>query len=216
MSSLTADALMGALLASVPALPLRTEQVPLPRALNRIHAGASAPEAAIGEPLQALQIAAIAATGAARVEVYPRPTVAVFSFGDALLHAGALRVPGAHFDAASPMLQALLSGLGIESLAWPALPQLPARIEAALGDAVDSFDLVLITATANAAPALQECLPRLGIALPAATEDGPRGWRSSRARLLWLDAEPARLQLQFEHWVRPLIAALQYAKPVAA
>ena len=216
MSPRTADALMAALLASVPVLPLRTEQVPLPRALNRIHAGASAPEVAIGEPLQALQIAAIAATGAARVDVYPRPTVAVFGFGDALLHAGASPVPGAHFDVASPMLQALLSGLGIESLAWPALPQIPARIEAALGDAVDSFDLVLITATADAAPALLACMPRLGIALPAAAEDSPRGWRSSRARLLWLDAAPARLQLQFEHWVRPLIAALQYAKPVAA
>jgi hypothetical protein len=45
---------------------------------------------------------------------------------------------------------------------------------------------------------------------------GPRGWRSSRARLLWLDSEPVQLQLQFEHWVRPLIAALQYAKPVTA
>ncbi|WP_395790742.1 hypothetical protein [Aquimonas sp.] len=216
MSSPNTDALTGALLASVPGLPLRTEQVPLPRALNRVYAGAGVLEIATGEPLQALQIAAIAATGAARVEVYPRPTVAVFSFGDALLHAGASPVPGAQFDAASPMLQALLSGLDIESLAWPALPQTPARIEAALGDAVDSFDLVLITATAEAAASLLQCLPRLGIGLPAAAMGGPRGWRSSRARLLWLDSEPAQLQLQFEHWVRPLIAALQYAKPVTA
>jgi hypothetical protein len=215
MSSPTADALTDALLASVPGLPLRTEQVPLPRALNRVYAGAGVLEVATGEPLQALQIAAIAATGAARVEVYPRPTVAVFCFGDALLHAGASPVPGAQFDAASPMLQALLSGLGIESLAWPALPQVPARIEAALGDAVDSFDLVLITATAEAAPALLACLPRLGIAFPPAAE-GPRGWRSSRARLLWLDAQPTRLKIQFEAWVQPLIAALQYARPVTA
>jgi hypothetical protein len=156
-----------------------------------------------------MQIGLIAAGGAARVEVYPRPTVAVFSFGDALLQAGESSVHGRCHDVASPMLQALLTEQRIESLAWPSLPHSPERIDAALGDAVDSFDLVLITATDAAAAVLLERLPRLGVRLPQSAL-GPDAWRSSRARLLWLDAEPSALARQFAGWVVPMLDALQY------
>src|SRR5690606_16927730 len=133
---------------------------------------------------------------------------AVFSFGDELLHAGETAREGSRFDAASPMLQALLSAQRIESLAWPALS--PARIEAALGDAIDSFDLVAITATDGAAAALRERLPRWGVPMPEGGEGAPSAWRSSRARVVWLSAEPERLDAQFHGWVVPLLDALQY------
>lgn len=203
------DPLLQALIDSVPQPALRTEAVPVPRALGRVYAGATRAGLRAGDALTPRQIGLVAEVGEARVEVYPRPTVAVFSFGDALLQAGELRAEGRMHDAASPMLQALLAEQRIESLAWPALPQNPDRIDAALGDALDSFDLVLFSATEAAAPVLSERLPRLGVPMPA-VDGAPRAWRSSRARLLWLDSEPEVLLRQFAGWVAPTIAALQY------
>ncbi len=203
------DPLLQALIDSVPQPALRTEAVPVPRALGRVYAGTTREGLRAGDALTPRQIGLLAATGEARVEVYPRPTVAVFSFGDALLQAGELQAEGRLHDAASPMLQALLAEQRIESLAWPALPQHADRIDAALGDALDSFDLVLLSATEAAAPVLRERLPRLGVPMPA-VDGAPRVWRSSRARLLWLDSEPEALLRQFAGWVAPTIAALQY------
>lgn len=203
------DTLLQALLDSVPQPALRTEAVPVPRSLARVYAGAAREGLRPGDALTPRQIGLLAATGEARVEVYPRPTVAVFSFGDGLLQAGELLAEGRMHDAASPMLQALLAEQRIESLAWPALPQHPERIDAALGDALDSFDLVLLSATEAAGPVLAERLPRLGVSMPT-VEGAPRAWRSSRARLLWLSSKPDALLDQFAGWVAPTIAALQY------
>ncbi|MCG6118372.1 MAG: hypothetical protein MEQ07_09305 [Aquimonas sp.] len=205
------DALLQALLESVPQPPLRIEAVAVARALERVYAGAPLQGLQAGDALDPRAIGRLAAAGFARVDVYPRPTVAVFSFGDALLQAGEPLAQGRQHDAATPMLQALLTEQRIESLAWPALPQRAERIAAALGDAVDSFDVVLITGTPEAAPILEEGLPRLGVALHRSI-DGPRGWRSSRARLLWLESEPEALVAQFAQWVLPLLQALQYRK----
>lgn len=203
------DPLLQALLDSVPQPALRIEAVPVPRALARVYAGAEREGLRTGDALTPRQIGLLAAAGEARVDVYPRPTVAVFSFGDALLQAGERQAEGRLHDAASPMLQALLAEQRIESLAWPALPQHPDRIDAALGDALDSFDLVLLSATEAAGPVLSERLPRLGVPMPTG-DSAPRAWRSSRARLLWLDSEPDVLLEQFASWVAPTIAALQY------
>ncbi len=203
------DALLQALIDSVPQPALRTEAVPVPRAMGRVYAGRSRDGLNPGDALTPRQIGQLAETGDARVDVYPRPTVAVFSFGDALLQAGESPVEGRWHDSASAMLQALLAEQRIESLAWPALPQHAERIDAALGDALDSFDLVLLSATPAAAPVLLERLPRLGVAMPV-VQDAPRAWRSSRARVLWLAAEPELLLRQFAGWVAPTVAALQY------
>jgi molybdopterin biosynthesis enzyme len=205
------DPLLQALIDSVPRLPLRTEQVPVARAGGRVFAGASQSGLRQGAALSPRDIAALASLGEARVEVYPRPTVAVFSFGDTLLHPGQPAQDGHRFDLAAPMLQALLAMHGIESLAWPALPA--ARIEAALGDALDSFDVVLLSAAEDAADSLRACLPRLAVALPSGGDGAPSAWLSSRARLLLLASSPEELERQFEAFVLPLLAALQYARP---
>lgn len=203
------DPLLQALFDSVPQPALRIEAVPVPRALGRVYAGVAREGLQPGDALTPRQIGLLAASGEARADVYPRPTVAVFSFGDALLQAGEPQAEGRTHDAASPMLQALLAEQRIESLAWPALPQHPERIDAALGDALDSFDVVLLSATEAAGPVLAERLPRLGVPMPT-VEGAPRAWRSSRARLLWLSSKPAELLEQFAGWVAPTIAALQY------
>lgn len=203
------DPLLQALFDSVPQPALRIEAVPVPRALGRVYAGVAREGLQPGDALTPRQIGLLAASGEARADVYPRPTVAVFSFGDALLQAGEPQAEGRTHDAASPMLQALLAEQRIESLAWPALPQHPERIDAALGDALDSFDVVLLSATEAAGPVLVERLPRLGVPMPT-VEGAPRAWRSSRARLLWLSSKPAGLLEQFACWVAPTIAALQY------
>lgn len=207
------DVLLQALIDSVPQPALRTEAVPVPRSLARVYAGVVRDGLRPGDALTPRQIGLLAEAGDARVEVYPRPTVAVFSFGDALLQAGDPPMEGRLHDSASPMLQALLAEQRIESLAWPALPQHAQRIDAALGDALDSFDLVLLSATSAAAPVLLERLPRLGVAMPAA-EEAPQAWRSSRARVLWLASEPELLLQQFARWVAPTLAALQYRSRV--
>ena len=96
-----------------------------------------------GQVLTPAALGLAAAVGAPTLRVRRRPTVAVFTTGDELRPPGDQLGPGQIYDSNRVLLQALLAADGFESVAWPALPDLPARIEAALLDAAESFDLVL-------------------------------------------------------------------------
>src|SRR5690606_20839837 len=88
-------------------------------------------------------IGLVAALGLATVPVRRRPSVAVFSTGDELRPAGSVLAPGEIFDSNRSLLQALLAEQGIATLAWPALPDDPARLLAALSDAAEAYDIVI-------------------------------------------------------------------------
>jgi molybdopterin molybdotransferase len=83
-----------------------------------------------------------AALGVPSLRVHRKPTVAVFTTGDELREPGTPLGPGAIYDSNRVLLQALLLAEGLEPVAWPVLPDDPARIAIALRDAADAFDVV--------------------------------------------------------------------------
>jgi molybdopterin molybdotransferase len=98
---------------------------------------------AAGQRLGPSQLSLAAALGAHDLAVHRRPTVAVFTTGDELRAPGQPLAPGEIHDSNRPLLQSLLLAEGLEPVAWPVLPDDPARMAAALADAAFSFDVVI-------------------------------------------------------------------------
>jgi len=96
-----------------------------------------------GQVLSPARLSLSAALGQHDLRVHRRPTVAVFTTGDELVAPGISLAPGQIYDSNRVLLQTLLAADGYEPVAWPVLPDDPARMAAALADAASSFDLVL-------------------------------------------------------------------------
>ena len=96
-----------------------------------------------GSVLSPARVSLAAALGAAELEVSQRPTVAVFTTGDELVEPGLPLLPGQIYNSNRELLMGLLRAEGLEPVAWPTLPDDPARIETALRDAASAFDLVI-------------------------------------------------------------------------
>lgn len=96
-----------------------------------------------GQVLDAASLSLAAALGRAELRVAKRPTVAVFTTGDELRPPGQPLAPGEIYDSNRVLLQSLLMAEGCEPVAWPVLPDDPARLASALRDAAFSFDVVL-------------------------------------------------------------------------
>ena len=99
---------------------------------------------AAGQRLQPAQLGLAASLGRHALAAARRPTVAVFTTGDELRPPGQPLEPGQIYDSNRVLLQTLLQAEGIEPVAWPALPDDPGRMLAALRDNAFSFD-VLVT-----------------------------------------------------------------------
>jgi molybdopterin molybdotransferase len=96
-----------------------------------------------GQVLTPARIGLVASLGIDRVPVTARPTVAVFASGDELVEPGLPLAPGQVYNSNRDQLMAQLRQLGLEPVAWPTLPDDPARIEAVLADAAGNFDVIL-------------------------------------------------------------------------
>ena len=96
-----------------------------------------------GQRLTAPCISLAAALGVADLEVAVRPTVAVFTTGDELQEPGIFLAPGQVYNSNRELLMGLLRAEGLEPVAWPTLPDNPARIASVLRDAAAAFDLII-------------------------------------------------------------------------
>ena len=96
-----------------------------------------------GQVLTPARIGLAAALGLDRLAVAARPTVAVLTSGDELVEPGMPLGPGQVYNSNREQLMAQVRALGLEPVAWPNLPDDPARLDTVLGDAVQSFDVVL-------------------------------------------------------------------------
>ena len=96
-----------------------------------------------GSLLTPARISLAAALGLSDVRVSKRPTVAVFTTGDELVEPGLSLQPGQIYNSNRELLMGLLRDEGLEPVAWPTLPDDPARIETALRDAASAFDVVI-------------------------------------------------------------------------
>jgi molybdopterin molybdotransferase len=119
-----------------------------------------------GIRLTPARVGVVAALGIAQLEVARRPTVAVFTTGDELVEPGLPLEPGQIYNSNRELLMGLLRAGGLEPVAWPTLPDDPARITAMLADAASSFDLVITCGAVSAGekdhiPALLQSLGRV-------------------------------------------------------
>ena len=85
-----------------------------------------------GQILKAARLSLLAAVGLHDVSCTRRPTVAIFTSGDELQAPGQPLQAGQIYDSNRVLLQNLLIAEGLEPVAWPVLPDDPARIESAL------------------------------------------------------------------------------------
>ncbi|RZA34275.1 MAG: molybdopterin molybdenumtransferase MoeA [Lysobacteraceae bacterium] len=114
------------------------------------HVGRAGEDVGIGElvlqrgsVLSPARASLLAALGVAEVEVAKRPTVAVFTTGDELVEPGLPLLPGQIYNSNRELMMGLLRAEGLEPVAWPTLPDDPARMEVMLRDAASAFDVVL-------------------------------------------------------------------------
>jgi molybdopterin molybdotransferase len=119
-----------------------------------------------GMRLTPARVGVAAALGIAQLEVVRRPTVAVFTTGDELVEPGMPLQAGEIYNSNRELLMGLLRAEGLEPVAWPTLPDDPARIAAMLADAASSFDLVITCGAVSAGekdhiPALLQSLGRV-------------------------------------------------------
>ena len=104
----------------------------------RQHVGRRAADIAAGQPLlaagdllNASRIGALAAIGAADVEVYAKPTVAVLSTGNEIVEPGAPLRPGQIYDINHYTITSVVGSHGGVAIAYPPAPDtLPALVEA--------------------------------------------------------------------------------------
>lgn len=96
-----------------------------------------------GEVLSPARLSLAAALGVSDLLVSVRPTVAVFTTGDELQEPGMPLAPGQVYNSNRELLMGLLRAEGLEPVAWPTLPDDPARIQSTLRDAAAAFDLII-------------------------------------------------------------------------
>ncbi|QIL20607.1 gephyrin-like molybdotransferase Glp [Thermomonas sp. HDW16] len=103
-----------------------------------------------GTLLNAVQVSLAASLGIDRLPVSTKPTAAVFATGDELVEPGLPLQPGEIYNSNRELLMGLLRAEGLEPMAWPSLPDDPARIAAMLQDAASSFDIVITCGAVSA------------------------------------------------------------------
>ena len=189
------------------------------RAGEDVRAGDKVLEA--GSLLSPARISLAATLGVAELAVSRRPTVAVFTTGDELIEPGLALAPGQVYNSNRELLMGLLRAEGLEPVAWPSLPDDPARIETALRDAASAFDVVITCGGVSAGekdhlPALLEThgtihfwKVKMKPGMPALFSE------MDRALLLGLPGNPVSVLATFLTLGRELLEGLQGTEPRA-
>jgi molybdopterin molybdotransferase len=167
---------------------------------------------AAGTVLRPAELGVLAAVGAARVPVHPRPRVAVVTTGDELVEAGQEPGPGQIRDANIHSLGAQVRAAGGTVLAFPRVPDRPEAVTAALEAALAQADVVLTNGGVSVGDFdyIKSILARLGARevfwRVAQKPGGPLGLWEVRGRLVFgIPGNPAAAMLMFEEYVRPAL-----------
>jgi molybdopterin molybdotransferase len=190
---------------------------------NRRLAGEDLKEGAVAIPrgrrLRPQDVALAAAIGLASIEVKRRVRVALFSTGNEINEPGTPLAAAALYDANRYLLIGLLQRLGAEPSDLGILADEPAALEAAIGEAAKSHDLVLTTGGVSTGEAdhvksAAEKLGKLVLWRIAIKPGRPVAMGViSGAAFAGLPGNPAAVFVTFAYVVRPLLLRLAGASP---
>jgi molybdopterin molybdotransferase len=103
----------------------------------------------VGARLRPQDVASAAATGLVRLRCYARLKVAIASTGDEILRPGESFAPGKVYDANASMLEGLAKAAGAEVIDLGVLPDEAGRVRAALSEASQAYDVIIISGGAS-------------------------------------------------------------------
>ncbi|MGK5112820.1 MULTISPECIES: molybdotransferase-like divisome protein Glp [unclassified Geodermatophilus] len=166
----------------------------------------------IGTPIGPAQISLLAAVGRDRVQVRPRPRVAVLSAGSELVEISTSPAPGQVVDVNSYALAAAARDAGAEAYRWGILPADRRRLGEVIESQLLRSDLVLIAGTlATEGDMVREVLTELGqmdfaqvTMHPGPLQAFGRLGRDS-VPVICVPGEPVAALVAFEVFVRPAI-----------
>jgi putative molybdopterin biosynthesis protein len=173
-----------------------------------------------GHRLRPVDVAAAGAAGAVDVLGRRRPVFGVRPTGDDIRRVGTDPAPGVILDTNSLMLAAQAEAAGCEAWRGEILPDDPDRIAAAVRDAADRADLVLICAGSSAGrddhtASVVARVGTLAVHGVAVRPGHPVVLGAAEATpVIGVPGYPVSAALTFEIFAAPLLAALQGAAPV--
>ena len=109
-------------------------------------------------PLAAPDLGALLAGGAGEIEVLARPKAAIIPSGSEVIDPGAERKRGNVPDFNSTVIASFLRQWGAEAEIRPIVPDDPEEIRAAIGDALNTADLVIVNAGSSAGEKDYTCM----------------------------------------------------------
>ncbi len=174
-----------------------------------------------GTALGAAELAAAVAAGAGQVEVTVRPTVRVLCTGDELRAPGEPLAPGEIHNSNAPMLTALAQHSGAATRQAERLRDDLAATEAALGEAIDNADVVVISGGVSVGPHdhVKPALAALGVSevfWGVALQPGKPTWFGTLGDKLvfGLPGNPVSAAVTFALFVRPALSKMLGSRPV--
>jgi molybdopterin molybdotransferase len=181
-----------------------------------MHAGTKVLSA--GMVLHAAELGAAVAAGLGEVMVSRRPTAQVLSTGDELRAPGEPLGPGEIHNSNAPMLVALCTGCGATTLPPQRLRDDRAATEAALGQALEQADVVIVSGGVSVGPHdhVKPALAALGVTevfWGVSLQPGKPTWFGTAGDKLvfGLPGNPVSAFVTFSLFARPALFALQSA-----
>jgi len=181
-----------------------------------LRAGAVVLEA--GTRLGAAELGVAAGAGRAALRCARRPRVAIVATGDELVPPGEPLGPGQIHDSNALALATLAREAGAEVVASLRAPDDRAATEAALGEALEQADLVLVSGGVSVGPHdhVKPALEALGVSevfWRVALRPGKPTWfgTNDATLVLGLPGNPVSALVTFVLFARPALAALQGA-----
>jgi molybdopterin molybdotransferase len=173
------------------------------------------PAVSVGTPIGPAQISLLAAVGRDRVQVRPRPRVAVLSAGTELVDITTAPAPGQVVDVNTYALAAAARDAGAEAYRWGILPTERRRLTEVLESQLLRSDLVLIAGTfASDGDLVQEVLAELGpmhlrqVTMHPGQVQGFGRLGRDGVPVICVPGEPVAALVSFEVFVRPAIRSM--------